>query len=247
MITDSASNSSGTPLFGTSDSKVGETLRLLSENPSSYFMGVSLSSTQFFSKKTVRKYLEHYEAVNTPFVLLVADSLEAINYQYLRGASVSKANVAARSIGQTYLSGYSKLTQEFPKFRAVSTSAIERRAEFHKVSRLVMQEFRRNMTFRREVQAEVIRNLGSRGNDRLARIPIGRPRIEGYVLGEIAHSLFLYSRADRGTRIMQVSRNRDSILNRSYVLAELFHRLGIEPFSHDYLFWNPEDADLDVA
>lgn len=210
--------------------------RLLAESPRTYVLGVSLISNRFFTKSRVEGYLRRYD--DRPFVLLLADSLEAINYRYIRGFSTREAIERARHSGETYLQGFQKLVPRYPNLLPVLTSSVETLSGFHDVRCAVARYFRHDAAFRRDIREEVVENLGPRGKHLLSHSH--DPRIESYLLGEVAITLFLYRLAG-GNRVTQLSPRATSILAHMPAYANLLEQVGVDPRAYEYRWIGEED------
>lgn len=220
----------------------GDVLKAISQEATDQvaFMGVSLMSTNFFSKQTITRYAGKFGAWNSPFALVVADSLEEINYRFLKGLPAHLARAKARTIGKSLVNGYSRLRAGCPGLFPVLSSKIEQEAEYIPFRDLVTDAFGADPLFRHEVQCELVSNIGSRAYQYMARESAGKPLFEDYLVREIAISLFLCSYW-RDKAVTQVSPSGNSLLRRLHSFESFRKAMNLDPHRLQYVAWSPQE------
>ncbi|MEW8063338.1 MAG: hypothetical protein AB2776_19005 [Candidatus Thiodiazotropha endolucinida] len=206
----------------------------------SYFMGISLMSTRFFSKNVIWNYLQHFDADNRHFVILVADSLESHNYQHFYSLPIDEARHKSKSIGMNYLRGYEKVGRNFNKCRIVLTSDLEMDHRYALTRKKVVEFYSTSREFRNNVKFEVKKNLGAFIDGLPQMNPEHHPSdLERYVLGEIAITLYLHQ-ISGAIELQQVSRNKQSILTELTQYEDLLLATKTYLTSGSYIHWTPE-------
>jgi len=205
-----------------------------------FFLGVSLMSNRKFSKSYVRSCASSLAPV--PFVLLIADSLEAINHRLLRGMSDADASEKALAVGANYLRGFLKIRATNPSFYPLLASKVEDERGYSEIRDSVIDQFAASRIFRAEIRREVRHNLGQR-----SRLLIGNGHqmlLEEYVLREVALTLFLHSTL--GPNLVQLSPKRLSLLGRLSRFDELLARVGLSRAEVEYR-WLGEEGERAAA
>jgi len=199
----------------------------ISMSDKSYFLGVSLMSNKFFSKRKLCEYLSLFDANKHPFLLLVADSLEAVNYECIRMLNRGEALRRSSINGENYLRGYSKLGCDYKRLIPVLTSSIEQQPDYHIFYESTLMCFRTDSHFRQAVRDTVMQNLGDRVAWLLSDNSSNSPTIERYVLGELSISLYLYFNF-RNTQLTQIIPGGKGIFFRLREFKTLLNSVGLD-------------------
>lgn len=219
--------------------------RVIENHDLMHFMGISLMSTPFFSKRTVRAYVDRFANGGSPFILLVADSLEFFNLLFLKNMPPQEAAGRARRVALGYLRGYQRIRHTHPNVRVVLTSQVECSVGFARCATAAYREYLTNTDFRSAVDRDVIQNLGDRV------IPIlntgHTPGLQSYVIGEVAISLFMHSCAGPRVKVKQVSPRTTGVLPELGRFRPLLQAAGVARSQVLYEAWTPRQQLSDAA
>jgi tRNA-dependent cyclodipeptide synthase len=207
-----------------------------------HFLGISLMSNQFFSKRVIRSYARRFSGEDSRFLVVVADSLEAVNYRYINDLSPSEASRKALRVGKGYLAGVSRALLSFPHSRALSASSLESLGEYQSLLRDLRTFFISHSGFSSAIRKEVSANLGTRAESLLSGDPTSIS-LEEYVLREIALSILII-RMWPNSLVTQVSRTGGLMATLAETHPDLLACAHLNPGRWQYMVWMPTEEDL---
>lgn len=203
-----------------------------------YFLGISLTSTFFFSKKMIEKYYSKLQPKAKSLLVLVADSIEKYNYIYFKKISPDEALLKALQVGKQYEAGYKKLVVKFPSLSVILLSDLDPSPKLNRLKTIARDFFSKDELFRIAVEQQVKENIGGHLSSlRIDQVP---SILLEYILDELAVTVGIYS-GKILTRRIQVSPRLDTLLLRVYQgdFPKLSTALQIQPDELQYLVFKP--------
>ena len=199
-----------------------------------YFMGISLTSVGFFSKKIVSNYIKSLNSNAISFTVLVADSLEKWNYMYFKNYSEYKAYKKAKTVGKQFYDGYIKLSHIFPHLNVILSSDIEKMDNFNSMFSIIWEYYNSNINFQYDVKKQVKRNLKNKLGDLEAKYI--SDILSLYLIEEVAITVGIYSGSIL-SKMVQISPKIDILLNELYnnTYPDLFGYLNLDSNDLQYV------------
>lgn len=152
------------------------------------FIGISLGSICRFPKRIIRKYCQFLQNKASHFLIIIADQLESFNYQSFLGLDENKSNQRARRIGNQYLMGYKKISQDYDFCSVKLLSDFFNTSCIQTVNNTLLQEYDQNITFRNQVYHQIRLNLTREFSNKTYQIDL----LSRYLLGEYSVCIALY-------------------------------------------------------
>lgn len=200
-----------------------------------YFLGISLISNGYFSKKRLEKFYQALTPKLNSFNIIIADSFEIWNYIYFKNLSYIKARNKALEVASQYKNGYLKLAKSLPNFSIHLSSELEKLSEFRRLTDILKISYKTNERFNSAVKSQVIENIGNKLSANVVS-----DILANYLLEEIALTVSIYSGIFEENYI-QVSPRKDKLLLNLYnnIFPKVSHELGLNSTDFRYVIYRP--------
>jgi len=199
------------------------------------FLGVSLISTQFFSKKCINNYarwaLQHYRR----FLIVIADTGELINWITLKKISYEEASERIQYRVNCLIKGYKKAIITYEDVDILRMSSIVLNDDYETIYKLIKDEYSINKHFRERVNATIANNIGGL----LASLELGNQilkKLSPYIFHELAVSIYL-KWFNKPSYPSQVSPSKDALMIDvlSGNLTDVISKLKLKSEEYEYI------------
>jgi tRNA-dependent cyclodipeptide synthase len=192
------------PVAGAQDMRVLQTcgFALPTDKTLNAYLGISLSKTRFFSHDTTARYVRWCCDRFGRLLVIIADSLEAYNYQvFKKGLTIEAARARTLRSGQQRQIGYrSAVPPELEsRVEVVLTSELLREPRCMAMLELVTAARAKGVAFRSALRATILQAVGGRVHEAgfgAEELEDALDTLEFYLLEEIAVILYVSCVAD---------------------------------------------------
>jgi len=199
------------------------------------FLGVSLMTTDFYSKARIKAYAKWSLAKFERFLVVIADVPEEINWVVLKGVKKEDAKLKIIYRTESLRKGYLRALGGLQGAIVLSVSEISNKEKYGEIYSIIFDEYKTNIKFQKDVDATVSNNLSGL----LASISASNDIIKSlapYVLHEFSVSIFL-KWYNKPSFSIQISPRPDQLMENvlSGRSSATIKRIGIKPEPYEYL------------
>ena len=199
------------------------------------FLGVSLMTTDYYSKARIIEYARWCLSNYDRFLVVIADLPEELNWVQIKGISEEDAKTRVGKRTENLKKGYARALSGFENAAVVSVNELLRMERYNMIFLSLLNEYKHNSEFNNRVNSTVRTNLsGLLTSINAPKSIIGS--LAPYVLHEYAISILLkwdYSPSYSA----QVSPKLDVLLTDVLCgkFGSIFEQLKILPSPYEYI------------
>lgn len=203
------------------------------KNNEGIFLGVSLVTTNFFSKVRIKAYAKWSLKKFNRFLVVIADVPEEINWVVLKGINTNEAKLKIADRTKNLRKGYQRALIDLKEASVISVSEISENHAYNEIYHIILDEYENDMIFKKDVNSTINKNLSGLFNSIDATNSIVLS-LAPYVLHELSVTIFLkwYHNPSFSSQISPkpdqlmenvLSGNSSSILKRLNIMSEPYN------------------------